>query len=273
MSATETTNRQTRSRIVIDINQAQKGRRGGGAGRGGVRRVLSFIALILVAALGVLAVGGFAWWRNYKSSPAYSLALLADAAQRDDLRAVDELVDSNQVAENFIPQVAGKIYGAEIPPAQAENLRKQVEALAPQMLPGVRDQIREEIVGIVKEVGARAGGRVPFVLLALGVPRAASEIIEEGDAARASFNFNNRPVELTMQRNGARWRVVAVKNEELAAGIAARVVGGLPLLSPPAGRPAETRRTPARPSRPASTPPRNNAPATTGGGNSGGVNQ
>lgn len=272
MSATEATNRQTRSRIVIDINQAQKGRRGGGAGRGGVRRVLSLIALVLVAAVAALAVGGYVWWRGYKSSPAYSLALLVDAAQRDDLRAVDELVDSNQVAENFIPQVAGKIYGAEIPPAQAENLRKQVEALAPQMLPGVRDQIREEIVRVVKEAGTRAGGRVPFVLLALGVPRAASAIKEEGDAASASFNFNNRPVELTMQRNGARWRVVAVKNEELAAGIAARVVGSLPLLSPPpAGRPAETRRTPARTPRPASAPPPS-APATTRE-NSGGVSQ
>ena len=233
--------------------------------------MLSLIALVLVAAVAALAVGGYVWWRGYKSSPAYSLALLVDAAQRDDLRAVDELVDSNQVAENFIPQVAGKIYGAEIPPAQAENLRKQVEALAPQMLPGVRDQIREEIVRVVKEAGARAGGRVPFVLLALGVPRAASEIKEEGgDAASApSISIIVRSSDDAAQRRalesgGGEKRRTSRRHR------GARV-GSLPLLSPPpAGRPAETRR-PRENAAPGSTPPPS-APAATRE-NSGGVSQ
>lgn len=265
MPATEATSRQTRSRIVIDINQQQKGRRGGGGRKGGVRKVLAFVALIAVAALAVLVVGSYVWWQSYKKSPAYSLALLVDAAQRDDRRTIDELIDSNRVAENFIPQIAGKVYGVEVAPAQAESLRRQVEALAPQIVPGVRDQIRDEIARAVKEAAASTGGQMPFVLLVLGIPRVANELKEEGDAASVLFNLNNRPVELTMQRNGTRWKIVAVKNDELAAGIAERVAASLPLLLPPA------RRSPVQPPRPASTPPRNPAAAT--GQNNGGVNQ
>ncbi|MDQ3687178.1 MAG: DUF2939 domain-containing protein [Acidobacteriota bacterium] len=264
MPATEATNRQTRSRIVIDINQ-QQGGRGGGGRKGGVRKILAFVALVAVAALAVLVVGSYVWWQGYKKSPAYSLALLVDAAQRDDRRTIDELIDSNRVAENFIPQIAGKIYGLEVAPAQAEKLRQQVEALAPQIVPGVRDQIRDEIARVVKEAAASIGDRMPFVLLALGVPRVASEIKEDGDVANVLFNLNNRPVELTMGRNGARWKIIAVKNDELAASIAARVAASLPPLLTPA------RRAPVPPPRPASTTPRS-APAATGQ-NNGGENQ
>jgi hypothetical protein len=264
MPATEATSRQARSRIVIDINQPQKGRRGGSGRKGGVRKVLAFVALIAGAALAVLVVGSYVRWQSYKKSPAYSLALLVDAAQRDDRRTIDELIDSNRVAENFIPQIAGKVYGVEVAPEQAESLRRRVESLAPQIVPGVRDQIRDEIARAVKEAAASTGGQMPFMLLALGVPRVVSEIKEDGDVASASFNLNNRPAELTMQRNGARWKIVSVKNDELAAGIAARVAASLPPLLPP------TRRSPAQQPRPASTP--RNAPAATGQ-NSGGVNQ
>jgi len=265
MPATEATSRQTRSRIVIDINQQGGGRRGGSGRKGGVRRVLAFVALVAVAALAVLVVGSYVWWQGYKKSPAYSLALLVDAARRDDRRTIDELIDSNRVAENFIPQIAGEVYGLEVAPAQAEILRQRVEALAPQIVPGVRDQIRDEIARVVKEAAARTGGQMPFVLLALGVPRVANEIKEDGDVANVSFNLNNRPVELTMGRNGTRWKIVAVKNDELAAGIAARVAASLPPLLP------SPRRSPVQPPRPASTPQRNPAAAT--GQNNGGVNQ
>ena len=90
-----------RSRIVIDVARAQgeaQKKKDGGLGR--VRRYLSLTALILIGVLLVLLVSGYAWWRSFEKSPAYSLALLVDAAQRDD-RA------GRRVSDRLRPDSAG----------------------------------------------------------------------------------------------------------------------------------------------------------------------
>ncbi len=82
-----------RSRIVIDVDrvraeaQAKKGR--GVVGRAG--RVLGVTGLIVVGVLLVLLVGSYMWYQGFKKSPPYSLALLLDAAQHDDVQAVETL--------------------------------------------------------------------------------------------------------------------------------------------------------------------------------------
>ncbi|HEY0384430.1 MAG TPA: hypothetical protein VGC64_00395, partial [Pyrinomonadaceae bacterium] len=72
-----------RSRIVVQFERARemahvpkKGSRGA--------RILLLVLLILAGLLLGLAIGFFFWWRSYKTGPAYSLALLVDAAQRND---------------------------------------------------------------------------------------------------------------------------------------------------------------------------------------------
>ena len=254
-SSTGTSGRQPRSRIVIDVEQARQSAGGGGNRRRGgrttttrTRKVLTVIGLVVVAGLSALLVGGYVWWRNYQTSPAYSLALLADAAQRDDLRTVDELLDSNRVAENFIPQVTDKLIEGGVPVAQTEVMRRQIALLAPQFLPGVRDALRDEVVRGVKEAVARSGRQqMPFVLLTLAVPRvieSVGDVNEPGGEAdvvkTVTVKINDRPTILTMRQNGARWKVVAVRNEDLTATIAARVAASLPSL-PLGERPAEQR--------------------------------
>ncbi len=224
-----------RSRIVVDVErmqaEAQSRRRGGRA-----RRVLSITALAVGGLLLVLLVGAYAWWQSYKAGPAYSLALVIDAAQRDDLPAVESMMDGDAVAQAFVPQVIEKLSGPGTPvPPQA---RGQLTAALPQLLPRVRETVREEVAGLVKGVAGQSGGSTPFVLLALGVSRAAA-VQETGDVATVKVDREGRQTELSMRRGGDLWKVVAVKDDGLASGIATRLAASLPPAAPP---PAQQRR-------------------------------
>ncbi|HVF55913.1 MAG TPA: hypothetical protein VM934_07160 [Pyrinomonadaceae bacterium] len=226
-----------KSRIVIDVakmqEEARSKRRGGGGKLGRGARILSVGALVVIGLLLLLAVGGYAWWQSYKKSPAYSIALLADAAQRDDIQTVDTLIDSDRIAQGFVPQVIDKLTGGGAGGAGAPgvtlppSMRGQLASAMPQLLPRVRETMREEVARGVKGFAEQTGGRLPFFLFALGVPRAA-EIKEQGDAATASVKIGDRPVELTLERNAERWKVVTLKDDAMATDIAARLVSSLP---------------------------------------------
>lgn len=227
-----------KSRIVIDVDKARAEAQARGRGRRGLSK-LSIAALAAAGLALVALVGAYAWWQSYKSKPAYSLALLVDAARRDDVQAVEALIDGDRVAQGFVPQVIEKLTGEGVglPP----EARARVTTALPQLLPRVRETVREEIARGVKAAAAGAGD-TSFVLLALGMPRAA-EIKEEGDAATATFAREGKQTELAMQRSGDRWKVVTVKDDELAAGIAQRLAASIPqTVAPPPAQPQPRRR-------------------------------
>ena len=217
-----------RSRIVIDVERmqaearARKGRRFGRAGR-----FLSVTGLVVIAVVLVLLTGGYLWWRSFEKSPAYSLALLVDAAQRGDNQAVESLVDADQTAQGFIPQVIEKLTAADSPvPPQA---RPQLTSALPQLLPRVRESMREEIA---QDVKALSKGHTSFLLTALGV-RGAADVKEQGGKATVNVKAGDRPVELTMVRDGERWKVVNVKDDVVANDIAARLASNIPASPQP----------------------------------------
>lgn len=216
-----------RSRIVVEFDKARemahvppRGSRGS--------KVLGIIAIVLaLLVLGAVA-GGYLWWRSYRTRPAYSLALLVDAAQRNDTKAVDEIVDTDKIVENFIPQVTEKALG-RYAAALTGPLGKQVESLVPKLLPDIKDKVREEVTNRVKEMGKRAEGK-PFIIVALGVPYVVT-IKEEGDTARVSATLEGRQTDLTMQRSGdERWKIVAVKDDQLAARMVDNIAKNLPAV-------------------------------------------
>jgi hypothetical protein len=218
-----------RSRIVVDVArvqaEAQSNRKGGRR-----RRALSMAALVAGGLLLVLLVGSYTWWQSYKRGPAYSLALLIDAAQRDDLPAVEAMIDGDRVAQGFIPQVIEKLSGAgaALPP----EARGRLTAALPQLLPRVRETMREEVARGVKEAAGQSGARYPFFVLALGVPRAA-DVRETGDSATVKVNRGDQQTELSMQRSGDTWKVGGVKDDELAGRLATRLAASLPAAAPP----------------------------------------
>lgn len=220
-----------KSRIVIDVDRVRaearekKERRFGRAGR-----FMSVTGLVVLGLLLVLLVGSYAWWQGFKKSPPYSLALLVDAAQHDDVQAVETLIDTDQIAQGFIPQVIDNLAGAgsTLPPQARASLTNAL----PSLLPRVRETMRDEIAREMKGFSKSDGANLPFFVKALGVRQAAT-VAERGDAATVSVKAGERPVELTMRRDGERWKVVTVKDPQLASEIAARLASSLPAGNQP----------------------------------------
>ena len=103
-----------RNRIVINFDNQVSDAPGGAAyrrrsSRRGVVRVLMAIAVLLLLIIGGLAGGGYFWWRHYQSSPAYALALLVDATQRNDKQAIDGILDTDKIATDFVSQIRARV--------------------------------------------------------------------------------------------------------------------------------------------------------------------
>lgn len=220
---------QKRSRIIINLERAlhiqpQPGQPYGAPAK---RRkwpiVLGIIGFVLLG----LAVGGFIYWQNLKSKPAYSLALAINAAQRNDAAAFDEVFDTDRVAESFAPQMIDEAkarFGTALTPA----MQQRVEALIPTLLPQVKESVRGEVMKHVREATTRAEGK-PFFLVALFISYYA-EIKQQGDTAAVSAKANDRSVELTMQRADKLWKVIGVHDPELAKRLVDDIAKNLPAV-------------------------------------------
>jgi hypothetical protein len=230
MSAPENRDeRPKRNRIIINLERAREAAHIPPLPKRGSRgaRILALVGVAFVVLLLGIALGAFLWWQNYKTKPAYSLALLVDAVQTNDEAAFNELVDTDKVVENFVPQVTEKAIG-RYAAALTAPVRRQVEALVPKLLPGIKAQVREEVTRKIKELSARAEGK-PFFLIALGMPYIV-DIKEEGDTARVLANLNDRQVELTMARQESRWKIVAVKDDVMVTQLVDRIMKDLPAI-------------------------------------------
>jgi hypothetical protein len=174
-----------------------------------------------------VAGGIFLWWQHYQTTPAYSLAVLVDAAQRNDMATVDTILDTDQIVDNFAGQVTDKAasrYGG----ALAGLARKQIESLAPQLMPTIRENFRDALVIRVKEISAK-GGHKPFIVLAIALPYFMNVAVS-GDTAKASALVQDQQVELDLRRAGDSWKVMAVRDDALVQRIIDQVVKELPVI-------------------------------------------
>lgn len=227
---------QKRSRIVVNLDNQQAGVPPTPQGQpfyqgqqphGGARKRRKW-PFVLGSILLLLIIGGFVFWQLYKSKPAYSLALLVDAAQRNDAAAFDKVVDTGQVVGSFAPQVIDEATG-RLGTALTPAMRKQIETLVPTLIPNVAENLRSEVMKHIKEKTARAEGK-PFFLVALFIPYSVN-IRQEGDTAIVTDKSSERKLELTMQRTPEnRWKVVAVKDEALAKRIVDDIASFLPAI-------------------------------------------
>jgi hypothetical protein len=183
-------------------------------------KILAALAISFCLILLVGGVGGYFYWRHLKKTPQYSLALLVDAARRDDQKSVDALIDTDAVVDDFLPQITGKaveLYGKNLPPA---TLAK-IEQVAAPLLPAIRARARAEISGLIRDKTQKFGN-VPFWAIALGADRFV-EITRENDKAFVNSKLQERQLNLTLKRTGDKWQVVGVKDEKLAKQIAEKV--------------------------------------------------
>jgi hypothetical protein len=176
------------------------------------------IALGLILVIG--AIGSYFYWQSLKKTPQYSLALIVDAARRDDQKAIDELIDTNAAVDDFMPQITSKaieLYGRNLPPA---TIAKVAQIAAP-VLPVVKQRARTEIPNLIREKTKKFES-VPFWAIVIGADRFL-DITQETDKAFVKSKMLDRPLELTLKRNGDRWQVIGLKDEEMAKRIAERV--------------------------------------------------
>jgi|GEM_PF-771530 len=177
-----------------------------------------FIAAIL---LGVVAVtAGFFYWRYLKTTPQYSLALVVDAARRDDQDAMDKLIDTDSVVEDFAPQIIDKaieLYGRGVAPP----VLKRVMKIAAPALSVVKKRVKAELPGLIRDKTERFE-KIPFWAMAVGADRYL-DIRQEDGKAFIKSKVPSRSFEIEMKRNGDIWQIVAVKDEKLAQKIANKV--------------------------------------------------
>jgi hypothetical protein len=195
-----------RNRIVINLDPNQPGFRKRKSRAGKVLLILFVLVVLIVAGV---AAGGYFWWRHYQSGPAYALAVLADAAQRNDMATVDTIMDYDKIAAGF--SGAGTQRLADIASALPVNPVQAVTQLSgPKLKQRVQDEAHKEVLRLTENAKGK-----PFVLVALAVPWY-TQITQDKDTAQAVLKLKDEQIQLTMQRAGDLWRITRVQDDNLA---------------------------------------------------------
>ena len=184
-----------------------------------------WIFLIFVGLLIGISTALFVWWQHYQTTPAYTLALLVDAAQQNDGEAFDQIVDMDKVVDNFVSQMGQPSGG--ISENLARMVRTRLQSVAPGVMVAVKRTVREQTRKQINEV-TRPFSTGPFLLTAVAIPFKA-DLSESADTAKATINSRESKIELGLQRgDGGRWRVVSLRDDALASRIAGQTLRQLP---------------------------------------------
>jgi hypothetical protein len=177
---------------------------------------------------GILLIGGvvgfFAWWQYFKTTPSYAVALLVDAAQKNDGPEFVSVVDTDRVIDNFISQNAPDS-AAGLTSTLVKSVRVQLQSMTPETTARVKEGVKEEIRKRTNELAGSSSGR-PFLVNALAVPLMA-EVDQSGESARVKFNRNGQ-VELLMDRTDGNWKVTSLQDSELAGRVMSKILKALP---------------------------------------------
>lgn len=187
-----------------------------------LRRAALIAAGILAAAVVITAVGGYLYWKSLEKTPQYSLAQLVDAARNDDQETINRLVDTDALVDNFMPQITSKaieLYGRGVPPG---TLARVAQVAAP-LMPAVKDRARAALPGVIRRKTEKLE-RIPFAALVIGADRYLDISLQDANTAIVKSREPEHSFEVEMKREGDAWKVVGVRDEQLATNIA-RAVG------------------------------------------------
>jgi hypothetical protein len=188
--------------------------------RGGCLRVLGIAGIVSVILLLIGSIVGYFYWQSVKKTPQYSLALLVDAARKDDKEKVAQIIDTEAVVNNFVPQISEKaveLYGRNLPP----QVINRVALLVAPLMPSIKDKAKAELPQLIREKTA-SFDRVPYWAIALFAERGL-DIKIEGETATIKSKDPNKPAEFTMKRDGQVWKITGIKDEKLARKVAEKV--------------------------------------------------
>jgi hypothetical protein len=182
--------------------------------------IAGFVVLGLVLVAGISAI---VYYQGLKKTPQYSLALLIDAAKRDDKTEIATLVDIDAVVEDFLPQITNKaveLYGRGQPP----EVLKKVARLALPLLPAVKERARAELPRVIRE-RTKKFGSVPFFAMVMGADKYL-DIAVDGETAVVKSKLPEHQFEVKMKRSGDRWKMATAIARKVGQEIMAVAVGG-----------------------------------------------
>ena len=220
-----------RKRIVINLDAREgpspAGGRTGGAGRRRWPKVLAILFGLFVVVVVVALIGGFVWWRHYQSTPTYTLTLMVDAAQRNDVVEFQKQIDDEEIAKNMVTSVSQKAAG-RYGLALSGPVQKQIDTVVPSLLPRIKQTIHDEVTKEIKEFATASEPR-SFVVLLFTVPSLV-KVTTEGDVAKATAAIRERSIELTLKRDADRWKVTDFKDDVVVQRIVDSVMKDLPAI-------------------------------------------
>ena len=187
--------------------------------------VIIAVVLLLLLAGGV--GGAYLWWRHYQNSPAYTLAVLADASQRNDTATVDSILDTDKVTDDFMAQ-ARQHAGGSVASAIGSVWPAQTDSALQTLSPRLKQTVHDELLKEVQRLTEPAKGK-PFILVALAITRFA-DIKEENKVAQVKANIKDEHLQLTMQppTGEGPWRITAVQDDKLVKLVADGMTRTLP---------------------------------------------
>jgi len=218
-----------RKRIVIDLDAPQGGpaARSRVGKRGRWRRILALLMFVVLVVVLAAIVGGFFGWRYYQSTPSYTLTLLIDAAQRNDVAEFQKRSDDEEIAKNMLASVSQKAAG-RYGFALNSSIQQRIDTIVPTLLPGLKQTVHDEVVKEIKEFASKSEPR-PFIFLLVTVP-SLMKVTTEGDTAKATAALSDRTIEMTMRRDAERWKVIEFKDDAVVQRVVDSVMKELPAI-------------------------------------------
>lgn len=190
-------------------------------------RVLGILALLVLILVVVSAASAFLWWRHYQSTPAYTLTLLIDAAQRNDAAEFQKRIDDDEITKNMVASVSQKAAG-RYGFALNSSVQGQIDLMVPSLLPRLKQTIHDEVVKEIKAFAAKSEPK-PFIFLMVAVPSLMT-VTTEGDTAKATTKISDRTIELGMRRDADRWKVTDFKDDVVVQRVVDNVMKELPAI-------------------------------------------
>ena len=211
------------SRFTVDLGEKGKNDPQTVGRKSRPLRTIRWIARVILLLLLAVGVGFYFYYQSLKSTPQYSLALLVDAAKRNDQATIDSVINVDAIVDDFVPQImskAAELYGRGLPQAVIDKLAM----VAAPVMPAVKDRARAELPRLIRDRVERFPN-APFPAMVLGVSQYLDVTVTgvTGDTAIVKSKLPEHPLELMMRRNGERWQITGVKDEQLATDIARRI--------------------------------------------------
>lgn len=190
-------------------------------------RVLGILVLVVSVFVVVAAVGGFLLWRRYQSSPTYALALMFDAAQRNDVAEFEKRIAEEEIAKNMtaaVSQKAAARYGV----ALNSSIQQKIDSAMPSLLPRVKQSVHDEFLNAMQAFAASTEKR-SFISIA-GAVQSLMTVTTNGDSAKATGKMAGNDIELGMRRDADGWKIIDVKDDRLVQRVVDSVMKEMPAI-------------------------------------------